>query len=997
MGETRGNAVGAVKSELRLAVTFTGGVSLAVWMGGVAREMNLLLTTGRTEKAARAVRAKYRALLDLLRLEVSVDVLSGTSAGGINAAFLGLANARNCDMVGLRDLWLDKGSLDLLLRDPSEKAPPSLLKGDDGLLKRIQEGLNTVLGTAPSHATKADGPTMVFITTTFLDGVPSTFEDDFGTAVRDTDHRGLFTFTDDQLTQDHLPALALAARASASFPGAFEPAFVPIGKASDNTHPDMSPYLRVTSWNQYCADGGLLANRPLGPALQAVFDRPAHTDVRRVLAYVVPSPGVAPVVQPPAKDAVPALGPALLKDLNAALSQSISADLAALTAHNRRVAAQQQTEFLLAPLLAQASDATVDNLCGAYRTALVSTLARDAADQAMARLSEHGRQVEDGGPVGFGTDLEQLTAKATGVIGAGLPSALPPPDGRVYYELGRFGRPALDGAKATVLSVLHEARTAMPGTAGELDEFRQAVHGAMPRRTPSRMREAMPGALPNGVPTIANIIKDPDWLNAVRQQLPSPTQVSLLAEGWRKLARIVVKLAVLQSGRAGYASGGVLAYLTREVATLRAEDLAQRLFTLHAAQQLLHPDPGLPRQRVELVQMSADTRTLLDDTRSLASQKLTGLQLHHFGAFYKASWRASDWMWGRLDGAGWLVHALLSPPLLAQLGERLKKECEGSRGGADVRDRVMSQLADIAGESPPTKWKAVIKDELGFLTGGAVPETGLPVTSMWVAWGLQRLIAAEELRHVAEQARCDREKGAADTERAFLNLYKSAPLPKDPADADPQTVEQFFRSCKISGETLAAERGTMPLTRTLVQSAAVASNAAGAATIKWKATQTLFGTLSRALRLAHAVLRPDWIARRPAVWGLVALVLGMVVATSPLTLFSALGLLLMLVGVILLVAAVSISRLTFGMGAVLVLAVAVLTAAAAIPLVANHLFPWLRDQMIPYLRGHAWAWAALVVVLLLPSVRTLFDLGRSLLGKRKRSVSKGGGANGKNS
>ncbi|MFH9613341.1 DUF3376 domain-containing protein [Streptomyces pratensis] len=55
----------------------------------------------------------------------------------------------------------------------------------------------------------------------------------------------------------------------------------------------------------------------------------------------------------------------------------------------------------------------------------------------------------------------------------------------------------------------------------------------------------------------------------------------------------------------------------------------------------MYPDEPAARQVLELVQMSADTRTLLD-TRSLAQEKLTGLQLHHFGAFYKRSWRAND-------------------------------------------------------------------------------------------------------------------------------------------------------------------------------------------------------------------------------------------------------------------------------------------------------------------------------------------------------------------
>ena len=39
------------------------------------------------------VRDRYAALLELLELDVSIDVLSGTSAGGINAALLGLAAA----------------------------------------------------------------------------------------------------------------------------------------------------------------------------------------------------------------------------------------------------------------------------------------------------------------------------------------------------------------------------------------------------------------------------------------------------------------------------------------------------------------------------------------------------------------------------------------------------------------------------------------------------------------------------------------------------------------------------------------------------------------------------------------------------------------------------------------------------------------------------------------------------------------------------------------
>src|ERR1035441_9723705 len=79
--------------ELRLAITMSGGGSLAVWMGGVARELNLLTEASGRRPAApgelpgdTAVRELYRKLLDLVQVEVSIDVLAGTSAGGINAA-----------------------------------------------------------------------------------------------------------------------------------------------------------------------------------------------------------------------------------------------------------------------------------------------------------------------------------------------------------------------------------------------------------------------------------------------------------------------------------------------------------------------------------------------------------------------------------------------------------------------------------------------------------------------------------------------------------------------------------------------------------------------------------------------------------------------------------------------------------------------------------------------------------------------------------------------
>ena len=95
-----------------------------------------------------------------------------------------------------------------------------------------------------------------------------------------------------------LTELALAARSSASFPGAFEPSYVPVNSSIAAAsgvpeHPDMAAFANMTR-SHWAADGGLLANRPLTPLLAKMFSQPATGQVRRVLAFVVPDGGGTP-------------------------------------------------------------------------------------------------------------------------------------------------------------------------------------------------------------------------------------------------------------------------------------------------------------------------------------------------------------------------------------------------------------------------------------------------------------------------------------------------------------------------------------------------------------------------------------------------------------------------------------------------------------------------------------------------------------------------------
>ena len=88
------------EQELRIALVMNGGVSLAVWIGGATQEINRLVS-GETV---------YGRLCDALRLHPRVDIISGTSAGGINGALLALAMSQGKPLDPLRDIGWTRGT-----------------------------------------------------------------------------------------------------------------------------------------------------------------------------------------------------------------------------------------------------------------------------------------------------------------------------------------------------------------------------------------------------------------------------------------------------------------------------------------------------------------------------------------------------------------------------------------------------------------------------------------------------------------------------------------------------------------------------------------------------------------------------------------------------------------------------------------------------------------------------------------------------------------------
>jgi patatin-related protein len=128
------------EKELRIALVCFGGVSLAIYMHGISKEiLKLVRASAKLHAIAdRSWRGKAtffdfaeaddpehdteEIYFELLReigrdseLRVVVDIIAGASAGGINGAMLARALSHDLPMDALRKLWLDNADVTVLL------------------------------------------------------------------------------------------------------------------------------------------------------------------------------------------------------------------------------------------------------------------------------------------------------------------------------------------------------------------------------------------------------------------------------------------------------------------------------------------------------------------------------------------------------------------------------------------------------------------------------------------------------------------------------------------------------------------------------------------------------------------------------------------------------------------------------------------------------------------------------------------------------------------
>ncbi|HLN62185.1 MAG TPA: patatin-like phospholipase family protein, partial [Symbiobacteriaceae bacterium] len=114
----------APRSELRLGLVLYGGVSLAVYMNGVVQELLHLVRASQKRDRQNS----YGPLLDAAAMDVVIDVIAGTSAGGLNGLVLAKALATGSDAIqGMSQLWKTEAQIDKLVETDD---PHAMLSGE---------------------------------------------------------------------------------------------------------------------------------------------------------------------------------------------------------------------------------------------------------------------------------------------------------------------------------------------------------------------------------------------------------------------------------------------------------------------------------------------------------------------------------------------------------------------------------------------------------------------------------------------------------------------------------------------------------------------------------------------------------------------------------------------------------------------------------------------------------------------------------------------------
>jgi len=398
--------------EVRIASVMFGGVSLAIYMNGITQELlravratapalargsgkertaddwhlgrkaEALLTNDQLESTETIYRILGRSLFHgrasgtplsvggPIRTRVVVDLLAGTSAGGINSVYLAKAIVNNQNLDELKQMWMDEADIDTLLNDggsdpasfPPGPKTTSLLNSTRmyGLLYRAFENMDVKQPIGSPLADEVD----LFVTTTDLDGVatPIQLADRM---IEERIHKASFHFVygparpgnPNDFVKDFNPMLALASRCTSSFPVAFEPMTLEtvdrvlpglsLQIAQNPNHPLRKFFAQFEANNpglsfvkRPLADGGYLNNKPFSFVIDQVKLRTGTVPVSRKLLFLDPFPELDSQVRHTKQD-IDFVENALDAGSTLPRYQTIREDIERLNKYNREIHAAQ--------------------------------------------------------------------------------------------------------------------------------------------------------------------------------------------------------------------------------------------------------------------------------------------------------------------------------------------------------------------------------------------------------------------------------------------------------------------------------------------------------------------------------------------------------------------------------------------------------------------------------------------------------------------------------
>lgn len=838
-----------VNRELRIAPVMTGGTSLAVWMGGVTFELYRMVRSvdgdpapstgsGHARKASAAGRAIYQKLLDLTETQPIVDVITGTSAGGLNGSLLAAATHLGVDtnqFASTRDTWLELANIEALLRKPSEASPPSLLKGDDYFAPQVAAVLRRWDKRAKAPELRAEVDLVTTVTT--ITPEPDSRSDHFGEQLNEATHAHRLWFRAEHFGDDDwIDKLAIASRTSASIPGVFEPSYLPVGPedADASGRPDFKPHATFAT-SRWAVDGGVVVNLPLTEALERIFHRTAVGEVRRVVLYVSPTPSAVEDSKADAAVAEPTVLDAALTVVVAPRAEGVATDVDRLNRHNDHIRRQRQSRRAAIRLLGQLDvceepdDEFTRGLLAAYAevrasTSVASTIERlDAATSkrfAHRRLELQGdleparrALVADGWAFSKATQtwswgiqpVEQAVSHALSLLNRAL--VLPRPDNLDAEACDRCRQVIVD-AKNQV----HEARKAVERVrCADVKYWNERVRGHAEAHDAESDDEA------------ANNLEE--WASTQYAQWPGESlnreeAFATLADAHERVAQALLdagaSIVQLAAGRTGQPdtereeraalrteAGGLAALATNG----GVQGVQRGLLALHVVQAVFGGHVINNEQTAELMQVSFNSWNGLDSDRE-PHAKLAGPELGRLGAFVKPSWRANDWFWGRMDGAFRLALLLLEPSRLRRLGKQRKlKDWLATLAavvGRDLSDDVVLELDLVFDESKP-------------------PPSAMPETARFVAEALQTYIAQEELPVVSKAVRDSERTGGNEVLSSDFARAVASEIDRNGgirSSAAPSLVQQM----RIGEETVRGEFGFGLLNRVATNLASVLVN-----------------------------------------------------------------------------------------------------------------------------------------------------------------------------